>query len=198
MSKEGEKMKNQLLKARTHRRYQDKKVDIEIVRNIIRGAKNSPSAFNMQLTRYIIINEDMELKDKLFKLTNLPTFHEVEDQYKPAGYIIAVVEKSRIKRRDYLSFDQGIAYQSINLMMNEYGMRNVCLFSPNKNKLQEFLKLDIDKYEVSYAIGYGYPVAKKRNVIETEDTSAWKYFKDENGIYNVPKLTLETLIIDEK
>ncbi|WP_028857007.1 nitroreductase family protein [Psychrilyobacter atlanticus] len=191
-------MKDQLLKARTHRRYQNKKVDIEIVRNIIKGAKNSPSAFNMQLSRYIIVNEDMELKDKLFKLTNLPTFHEVEEQHKPAGYIIVVVEKSRIKNRDTLSFDQGIVYQSINLMMNEYGMRNVCLFSPNKNKIQELLKLGINKYEVSYAIGYGHPLTKKRNVVETEDISAWKYFKDESGIYNVPKLTLETLIIDEK
>jgi len=191
-------MKDQIFKARTHRRYHPRKVESEVIREIIDAAKNSPSAFNMQLSRYIIVNEDEDLKEKIFRLTNLPTFHQVEDEYKPSGYIIAVVEKSRIKRRDYLHFDQGIAYQSINLMMNEYGMRNVCLFSPDKNKLQEYLGLDIEKYEVSYALAYGYPIAEKRKIAETTDTTLWKYFKDEEGIYNVPKLTLDTVIIDEK
>lgn len=191
-------MKDEILKARTHRRYHKRKVDIEVIREIIAAAKNSPSAFNMQLSRYIIVNEDEELKEKIFRLTNLPTFHKVEDEYKPAGYIIVVAENERIKRRDYLNFDQGIAYQSINIMMNKYGIRNVCLFSPDKKKLQEYLGPDIEKYEVCYALAYGYPIASERKIVETRDLTFWKYFKDEEGIYNVPKLTLDTLIIHER
>lgn len=191
-------MKNEILKARTHRRYHNKGVKTEVIREIIGAAKNSPSAFNMQLSRYIIVNEDEELKEKIYRLTNLPTFHQVEDEYRPAGYIIVVAERDRIKRRDYLSFDQGIAYQSINLMMNGYGLRNVCLFSPDKKKMQKYLGLDIEKYEVCYALAYGYPIASERRIVETEDTGFWKYYKGEDGVYNVPKLTLDTLIIDER
>lgn len=95
-------MENQILKARTHRRYKNKKVKLETIKEIIKAAKNSPSAFNMQLSRYIIVNEDEALKEKIFRLTNLPTFHEVEDEYKPVGYIIVVAEKEKIKRRDIL------------------------------------------------------------------------------------------------
>lgn len=191
-------MKNEILKARTHRRYKRDKVELETIREIIEGAKNSPSAMNLQLTRYIVINNDDELKDEIFQLTNLPTAHGVEDDYKPAGYIIAVVEKAMIKNRSHLSFDQGIVYQSINLMMNEYGLRNVCLFSPSKEKLQELLELNMEKYEVSYAIGYGYPITIERKVLETKNPSFIKYFQDGDGVYNIPKLTVDTLIIEEK
>lgn len=191
-------MKNKILNARTHRRYKNEKVPLETIKSILNSAKNCPSAVNMQLTRYIIVNNDEELKSKIFKLTNLGTVHKVENGYEPKGYIISLVEKEKVKRRDYLNFDQGIAYQSINLMMNDYGLKTVCLFSPNKEKLEEVLGINMSKYEVCYALGYGYPLDYNRKIIETDDISLIKYFKDENGIYNVPKLKLSKILIDEK
>lgn len=191
-------MKESILNARTHRRYRSEKVDSETLKEILQIAKNTPSALNMQLSRYIIINEDQELIDKIFHLTNLPTVHLVEEEYKPSGFIVVVAEKEKIKSRDYLLFDQGIAYQTLNLLMGDYGLRTVCMFSPSKKKIAACLDLDTDKYEVCYTIGYGYPIAQKRNIVETTDPTFWKYYKDEDGNYTVPKLTLDTVLLEIK
>ena len=104
--------------------------------------------------------------------------------------------KKDIKLPEHLLyFDIGIASQNIALIANELGYATCFVMSYNKKTFEEVLELPED-YDSKAVIILG-ESKDIVNLIDSKDEEDTKYFI-ENGIHHVPKLSLNTLILNLK
>ena len=188
-------MKKRVVEARTYRSYSKKEVDLESVKEALEGSRFTAQSFNIQNSRYIICQNDRDKVEEIFNSTNLPSYHKVPCEEQPFGYIISVHKKERVKNKEIHMMNCGILFQNINLLLNDQGLKSICLISGNKKKIGGVIGLG-DEYEIDYLIGYGYPNGVV-GVADLEDETPvpHRYFKDEEGNHIVPKLTLERLLL---
>ena len=76
------------------------------------------------------------------------------------------------------------------LTAEELGLATCWLGAIDKEKLREMLNTD---YPVLYLLAVGYP-AQESKVTDIKDGSI-KYYEDENGVINVPKRSLEDIML---
>lgn len=187
----------QLIKdARTHRWYQDRHVDTSEILDVIETARYAAQARNIQKIRFAIINDDKEMVNQIFNLTNLPLNHGVPSNEQPQGYIVFTHEDAKVANKDLHNMNLGIIFQNINLLLAEKGIRCVYIYSANKDKTRDIIGLD-ESYKVDFVVGYGYPFKEVRTV-DTNDEESQPVFKDEDGIHTVSKLTTDKLVVLKK
>lgn len=180
-------------KNRTKRIYNGSEVTMSLLKELIEDSRYSASTTNRQDIRYILINDDKTCLD-IFKITNLPTTHNVNIENKPGAFIVMVVD-SDIKLPDsFLYYNVGIATANITLSASSKGYSCVTLLSTNMKKLADLISLENGRKAVSViAVGKSDQEIRIAD-IDDGDTS---YYKNENKIHVVPKLTSRALIIRE-
>lgn len=187
-------VKDLVLKNRSYRRfYQDKKVDLQTLKELIDTARLTASARNMQSLRYILSYTD-EMNRKIFPhlmwAAYLEDWNGPEEGEKPAGYIIMMNDNS-LSTNYYC--DDGIAAQTILLAAVEKGLGGCILASVDRAKLRQDIKIP-EKYEIIQVIALGKP--KEKVVLETvKEDGDIKYWRDENGVHHVPKRELKDCIV---
>lgn len=183
-----------ILKNRSYRRfYEDVKIEIETLKELIELARLSASAANLQPLKYIISNEPG--KNALI-FPNLAWAGYLKDWAgpskgeRPSAYII-ILGDTNIKKS--FGNDVGIAAQSILLGAVEKGFGGCMIGSINHEQLRKVLKIPT-RYEILLVLALGKP--REKVVIEdVGENGDIKYWRDSKGVHHVPKRKLDEIII---
>ncbi|HRW12930.1 MAG TPA: nitroreductase family protein [Syntrophomonas sp.] len=189
-------MKELILKNRSYRRFQQERpVADEVLRELIDLARLSPTGHNRQALRYFISNQQ-DMNEKIYSCLAwagyLKDWGGPPPGERPAAYIVMLKDGSVGAA---LTQDQGFAGQSILLGAVEKGLGGCFLVNVGKQQLTEFLALD-EKYEIAAVIALGYP--KEKVVLDPlELYGDVKYWRDDEQVHHVPKLSLDDIILNK-
>lgn len=184
-----------ITKNRSYRRfYQEEKVLLETLYEVINLARLTPSGANLQSLKYVLTNEE-EKNEKVFQTLKwagyLTDWDGPEEGEKPSAYII-MLHDTRISKNYF--WDHGLAAQSILLGLVEKGL-GACQFNNiDRPRLASELGLP-DYFQILLVMAVGKP---KEIVVleEMNDPGQVKYWRDEQGVHHVPKRKLEDLIVE--
>ena len=186
------KLKELLMKNRSYRRfYQEEKVDIQDLKEMISNVRLIPSAANLQPLKFILVNNE-KVNREIFK--NLKWAGYIEDWdgpehgERPSSYIVVLGNK---EISSYINWDFGIALQTILLSAVEMGYGGCTIASFDKDNIRDLFKIP-EHYDILCVIAIGKP--KEKVVIEEIKDNNIKYWRDEDQVHHVPKRSLNDLI----
>lgn len=143
---------------RSIRRYSDKPVDHEFIREILRAGSWAPSGLNNQPWRFAIVGND-ELRSRIAELTRYGTI------IKNAPVIIGVFLDREVSY-DYVKDCQavGACIQNMLLAAHELGLGAVWLgeILKNKDKIRDILGLK-ESLELMAVVAIGYPAHRNQS-----------------------------------
>lgn len=187
-------LKDLIRKNRSYRRfYQDDKVEMETLRDLVDMARLSPSAGNLQPLKFMLFC-DAETNAHIFPHLNwagyLKDWNGPEEGERPAAYVI-VLGDTEIKKE--VRWDHGIAAQSIMLGATEKGLGGCILASIKREGLREALSIP-ERYDILLVLALGKP---KEEVVIDEIAVGGdiKYWRDTEQVHHVPKRSLADIII---
>ena len=186
-------LKELILKNRSYRRfYQDFQISKETLKELVELARLCPSAANLQILRFMLINSKEE-SEKVFSCLGwagyLKDWDGPEEGEKPSAYIVILSNKPDWA---YIKSDVGIVSQSILLGAVEMDLGGCMFGSVQKDKLRKLFSIT-DEYEIQLVIALGKP--KEKIEIEEIKDNDIKYWRDENDVHHVPKRNLDDLIV---
>ena len=176
---------------RTIRKFTQKKIETEILYELVDMARLAAFPANIQPLKFKVVN-DKETCDKIFPFTKWAGYLEngtPKEDEKPVSYIVAVGDTTL---KNTFEVEAGAAVTNIMLAAMEKGIGCCWIGAFDKNKTKEILNLS-DRYEVLYLVALGYPSQKSR-AVDIKDNDV-KYFLDKEDVLNVPKRTLEEIIL---
>lgn len=159
------------------RKYQDRQVEREKIKNCVKAAALAPSACNSQPWKFIIV-DDPSLREQVARATcsaplpiNKFTFH--------APVLVVVVAEpgnipsrlgGKIQKKDFQEMDLAIATQHFCLQAVSEGLGTCILGWFNEKKLKIVLEIPENKH-IGLLISVGYPegnppTRKKRRELE--------------------------------
>lgn len=187
-------LKEMILRNRSCRRYyQDRRVSLDTLQELVDLARLAPSGYNRQGLKYVLSNEailNRRINDCLIWAGYIKGWKSPPEGEKPAAFII-MVRDTRLG--PMLTPDQGFAAMSILLGAVEKGLAGCFLLAIDKNSLRQVLGL-VEGYEIEAVIAIGHP---KEEIILEEIGSDGdvRYWRDEQGVHHVPKRKLEDIIL---
>ena len=187
-------LKELVLKNRSYRRfYQDYQISKKMLKELVEFARLCPSAANLQVLRFMLINSKEE-SEKVFSCLGwagyLKDWAGPEEGERPSAYIVVLTNKPDWA---YIKSDVGIVSQSILLGAVEMDLGGCMFGSVQKDKLRKFFSIP-QKYEIQLVIALGKP--REKVVIEEVKDNDIKYWRDEDDVHHVPKRKLEDLILN--
>lgn len=187
-------IKDLILKNRSYRRfYQDFKIELEILKELVELARFSASGANLQPLKYILSCEPEKnalIFPHLAWAGYLKDWQGPEEGEKPSAYIIVLGDTEISKS---FGCDYGIASQSILLGAAEKGLGGCMIGSVQRQKLREALNIS-ERYEILLVLALGRP--KEKVVLETTGADGdIKYWRDSEDVHHVPKRPLDELIV---
>lgn len=184
-----------VMKNRSYRRfYQDVKIDINTLRNLVDLARLTASASNKQPLKYILCNTPEKNELVFTQLTwagYLKDWQGPVEGERPAAYIIILGD---LEISHSFGCDHGIAAQTILLGATDMGYGGCILMNINRKQLQHALDIP-PKYEILIVIALGKP--RETVVLETVSADGdIKYWRDSLPVQHVPKRSLEDIILE--
>jgi nitroreductase len=185
-------LKELLLKTRSYRRfYEEKKLSIEELKEMVDNVRLSPSAANKQPLKFILVTDD-SMNQKIFPYLRwagyLPEWDGPGVGERPAAYIVMMGNR---KESPNIDADYGIAMQTIMLSAAEKGYGGCIIGSFDKDKVRELLNIPAE-LETPVILALGKP--KEQVVIDEVKEGNIKYWRDEQQVHHVPKRNLDDLI----
>ena len=179
-----------ILKRRTIRRFQNKKVPYGVLEKCVNAARLAPSAANLQPCEYMIVDEE-DLLDEVFGTLQWAGY--ISDgspppSQRPTAYIIVLINRE-VKRKEF-EHDVGMAVENIVLTALEEGVGSCCFGAVEREELRKRLSIP-KKYIIDLVIALGYP--NESPVLEPF-TGSVKYWKDKKGLLHVPKRKLKDIL----
>lgn len=177
-------------KRRTIRFYQDKKVPLSELMELIEFARFAPSGSNKQPIRYIIVNDD-DIVHRIFDVTKYaglltPRRSPVWGKNAPRNFIAVISPKGGSV------VDASAAIENILLGAANNGLGCCWIGAFNKEQAKNILSLD-DTTELHYLVAVGYP-AENPVYDDVNEGDAIGYYLDENDLLHVPKIKTEDLV----
>jgi nitroreductase len=188
-------IKEAILKRRTIRKFQQEKIDAQILYELIDFARLAPTGINLQPLKFALIKETQTLNE-IFPNTKwagyLADGAPKEDE-RPAAYI-AVLGDLSLKKE--FQTEAGAAIANITVGALEFGLGSCWLGAINRREIMKILNLSEENYSLLYLVALGYPKQES----EAEDICGGdiKYWEDAKGKIHVPKRVREEVIILEK
>jgi nitroreductase len=187
-------IKELVYKNRSYRRfYQNEKITMETLEELIDLARHSACVGNLQSLKYILSCDPL-INELIFKKLGwagyLTDWKGPTEGEKPAAYVVLLGDTSIHK--DF-SCDHGIACQSILLGAVEKGLGGCILGSINRDGLRKDLSID-DKFQILLVVALGKP-HEKVTVEYIESGGDIKYWRDESSVHHVPKRPLQEIIV---
>jgi len=185
-------IKELVLKNRSYRRfYEDKKISMDTLKELVEIAHNTPSAANKQPLRYKLVNDETG-NDKVFECLGWAGYFKNWDGplkgERPTGYVIMITKAGANS-----SWDEGIAGQTMLLAATQMGMGGCFIGNVDREKLAKIIELPQDMV-IKLVIAFGYP--KEEVVLEEISSDGdYKYYRDENQVHHVPKVKVEDIVI---
>ncbi|MCX7917999.1 MAG: nitroreductase family protein [bacterium] len=184
-----------IINRRSIRRYQQKPIDETILEKLVNAARLAPSAANLQPCEYIIVH-DKAIVDQIFPCLKwagyiAPAGNPPEGE-RPVAYIVVLLNRNW--RKEGGEVDAAAAIENILLTALEEGIASCWIVSVDKPKVRQILNVP-DYCDIDSVIALGYP--NEKSVVE-EMTDSVKYWKDDSGIFHVPKRNLNTILHKNK
>jgi nitroreductase len=185
-----------ILANRSYRRfYEEHKIDLSTLKELVDLARLSGSGANRQPLKYII-SSDIATNKKIFPYLAwagyLKDWNGPDEGERPSGYIVILGDKNIAPS---FGCDHGIAAQSILLGAVEKGLGGCMIGSIQRNYLKTELNIT-DDFEILLVIALGKP--KEEIVLEDIDKEGdIKYYRDNNAVHHVPKRKQEDIIIGQ-
>ena len=181
-----------IISRRTIRKFDQKKIDPEILKKIVNAGRLAPSAANLQPLEYLII-DDEDLKKKVFPNIAWAGYIKPEgdpgEDERPAVYIIILADK---KINPAPEIDIGASVENMNLVAGEEGIGCCWIGAFKKKKINEIISVPAN-LSVELVLAMGYPLEKPVPE-DIEKGASIKYYKDDSGILHVPKRSLEDVL----
>ena len=179
---------------RSYRKFDSSEmISNETLTDMVDTARYTPSARNLQVMRYRLVNTKEE-NDKVFPTLGwagyLPEWDGPDENERPTAYIVLLRDLAVGKT---INYDDGIVAQTITLAAVEKGLGCCMIQSCQWKELFDILNIDPQKYTFSSIIAIGKPV--ENIVLEDIKEDNVKYYRDEQLTHHVPKRTLDELII---
>jgi nitroreductase len=186
-------LKDLIYRNRSYRRfYQDEKVSVETLKELVDLARHSASGANLQSLKYIL-SCDPAVNDKIFRhlgwAAYLKDWKGPGEGERPPAYIV-VLGDTRIHSNFFC--DHGIACQSMLLGAVEKGLGGCMLASIDRKGLAKDLSIE-NHFEIMLVVALGRPRESVR-VEYIEAGGDIKYWRDEKDVHHVPKRPLEEII----
>jgi nitroreductase len=177
---------------RSCRRFQEKeRIPEKRLREIIGAARFAPSAANLQLLRFSFVS-DRKPCDELFPFVNWAGYLRDWDGpvpgERPAAWIVVYTPE---EKKPFTGIDTGIAAAYMVLAARDAGYGSCMILSFDRAEIAS--RIGIPGYEVGLLIALGVPA--EEIVIEEYDGSI-EYWRSEDGTHHVPKLSLDSLIVE--
>lgn len=179
-------------KRRTIRKFEQKPITEKELLKMIDAARVAPSGGNLQPIKYAVVNSK-EMTDKVFELVRwaaylAPEYNPAEDE-KPTAYI-AVYGDTSIKKQGFET-DMGAAVENIILTALASGIGACWMGAIDYDKITQLLDAG-ENLKLLCVVALGYP---KEEPKETEITDGIKYFLDEDKVLNVPKRSMDEIMV---
>jgi len=179
-------------KRRTVRKFSSEKLSEDTLKKYVSAARLAPSGANLQPLKYKIVNDEKTVSE-IFECVKWAAYIAPEGNPKkgeePTAYI-AVCADTDIKK-DGFEGDMGAAVMSMILLAESEGVGSCWMQAIDYKKISEILKLP-ENIKLLCVLALG---KKAETPVFVDKTDSIKYFKDENGILNVPKRTLEEILL---
>lgn len=192
IKKVGQSLDSLLLKNRSCRGY-DHSVPIseDVLRRIVGVNTKIPSARNQQVLRFKLVVDESEvaLINNNIKLGGaLPHLNLPFPDTEPIAFIV-VTSIANVDHNVYI--DLGISLQSMLLKSVEIGFNGIIIGAFDAKSISKGLGLNNLPLAV---VAIGKSIEKYR-LVEVPSNGSLKYYRDENGVHCVPKLSLDDIII---
>mgnify|MGYP001071610351 CR=1 FL=1 len=188
-----EKTYDLILKRRTIRKFRQDDISLETLKKLVNSARVAPSAANLQLLEYIIVNCSEKCK-KIFKCLKWAGYIKPEGNPKkseePAAYVIFLVNVS-LANGDSYRIDCGASVQNLILAALEEGIGSCIIGSCDRDKIKKILDVPGNK-KIEFLVALGYP--SEEPIMEDSKNGNIKYYKDPSGKLHVPKRPLKEIL----
>lgn len=179
-----------IIKRRTIRRFQRKKVLYEVLEKCVNAARLAPSAANLQPCEYLIVDKE-DLLDEVFGTLQWAGY--ISDgspppSQRPTAYIIVLINQE-VKRKGF-EHDVGMAVENIILTALEEGVGSCCFGAVEREELRKRFNIP-PKYIINLVIALGYP---NESPVEEPFENSVKYWKDKKSLLHVPKRKLKDIL----
>ncbi len=188
-------VKTALRERRTIRKFTKQPIPRQDLIDLVDYARLAAYPGNNQSLRFAIIDEKA-LVDAVFVNTKWAGYladGTPKDDERPTAFI-AVLGDNSIKKT--FEVEAGAAVTSMMLGAFDKGIASCWIGSLNRTEVMNVLGISKEKYSLVYVLALGYPAQKSR-VCQMQDGDI-KYFLDEENVLNVPKHSLDEVIIDIK
>ena len=179
-----------ILSRRSLRLFQQKPIQIELLKKFVNAARLALSAANLQPLEFYIVS-DKNLLGKVFETLSWAAYIKPKwapsKEERPTAYIVILVKD--IDNKWYLR-DVSLASENIVIAAEEERIGSCIICKIERDKLHEILKIP-KGIIVDSVIALGYKAEKP--VIEDFKGSV-KYWRDQNGVLHVPKRKLEDIV----
>lgn len=182
-----------IINRRTIRKFSQKPLTYEMLKKYINAARVAPSAANKQPLKYKIINEENMIK-KILGLVKWAAYIQPEGNPKkeeePTAFIAIAADKN-IKDSGF-EFDLGAAAENIMLAAEIDNVGSCCMGAIDYEEISKVLNFD-SNLKLLCVIAMGYKAENPKEVLMNNGDV--KYFKDKNGCLNVPKRSIEDILL---
>ena len=191
-------LKELILASRSFRGFkEDYRFTREQLENFVDGARNCPSAANLQPLAYYIAYEQDRV-EQILSCTKwaaaLPELNLPREGHHPTGFIVICQDTSVSTNLESSRIDIGIAAQSILLMATEKRLGGLMIGNFDPDMLKTVLSL-ADRYVPQLVLALGKP-DEKVVLTEVKSDGSTKYYRDEEDVHYVPKRSLRSIIIN--
>ena len=180
-----------IMTRRTIRKFTQEEIPEGTLRELVDAARMAAYGGNIQPLRYSVIT-GKELREDVFATTKWAgylTDGAPKEGERPTAYIIVYSDET-VKKECMV--DAGAAVTNIMLSAHEQGIGTCWIGSVNRVALREILGTP-ENLRILYVVALGYPAQKSRAV---EMTDSIRYYLDEEGVLNVPKMSLDQVLLD--
>lgn len=184
-------------KRRSIRRFEDKKIDFNVLKNIVKCGRLYPSRGNRQPLKFILVDNE-QMCGKIFdnilwgsKVSGYRVFNDKE--YSPKAYILVLIDKN-ITNAGY-EYEMGASIQNMLLCATENQIGSVWIKSADMKKIKELLEIEENNIEIDSLIALGYAKHTSK-IIEMEDS--YNTIIDDELNLNVPKRKERDIIFYNK
>jgi len=179
-----------IISRRTTRKFQQRPIPRAILERCLDAARLSPSGANRQPLKYVVVNDDEQLK-KVFNATRwagyLPEYSPSEDEA-PKAYVAILLDKNISTSPGH---DAGIAAMSLSMVAFEEGVASCILGAIDRAMLRTVLNVP-EHLDILLLVAFGYPAEEQ--VVDVVEGGNIKYWLDEDGVLHVPKRSLDAIL----
>ncbi|MCX8095273.1 MAG: nitroreductase family protein [Caldisericia bacterium] len=177
---------NIIVSRRSVRNYKKDKIKEDDILKILEAGRWAPSASNNQPWRFIVINDENQIK----KIGDVAKILTINNFVSNSPLIIVIYTE---KKHRWVDIDCGMCAQNMMLEAHSLGIGSCFIGAFREKKLKEILNLPEDFYIVGL-ITFGYPEGdvKKKERIDLNELVKYNYYKKEN---TKPKFNFKHLFL---